>query len=33
MNTARALVAYLFAAVSGVCLVGGVAVLSGGKTA
>lgn len=31
MKTARALMAYLFAAASGVCLVGGVAVLSGGR--
>lgn len=33
MTTARALVTYILAAMSGIFLVGGVAVLSGGKDA
>lgn len=31
MKTTRAFVTYFFAALSGMCLVGGVAMLSGGK--
>lgn len=33
MTTMKAFVTYIFAAMSGVCLVGGVAVLSGGRNA
>lgn len=33
MTTAKALVTYILAAMSGICLIGGVAVLSGGKGA
>lgn len=32
MNTVLTLISYTFAAVAGICFVGGIAVLAGGKT-